>query len=358
MKKKALTAGTFFAAIAMLTLILDTKTALSGAKAGLALCIEAAIPSLFPFFVFSAVINSNILGSSLSLMAPFRKLCKIPQGTESIMLLGFIAGYPVGAQLIGQAHSENKISTDTAKRMLGFCSNAGLSFIFGMLSPMFQSKIIPWVLWGIHISSAMLVGIILPKTNAVKMEHSNYKPISFSTAMQKAIKNCSLICGWIILFRIVIAFVGKWFMWRFPEAIRVLFSGLLELSNGCVMASSLPLEGLRFVLVSCMLAAGGTCVAMQTLSVTGMLGSGQYFQGKILQAAFALLFSILLQPLLFQQSDCFLIPHSAIIALLSTILLLICLLNRKILVAFAGNMLYNTDKHRRKGATVCCSVKK
>ena len=40
------------AALGMLVLILDSKTALAGAREGIDLCIRTVIPSLFPFFLF------------------------------------------------------------------------------------------------------------------------------------------------------------------------------------------------------------------------------------------------------------------------------------------------------------------
>ena len=355
--KKQMNTGAIVSALAMLTMILDTKTALNGAKDGLNMCLQAVIPSLFPFFVVSGIINSSILGLNLPLIEPLRKVCKLPKGTGSIMLLGFIAGYPVGAQLIGQAHMDKKLSTTAASRMLGFCSNAGISFLFGMIAPMFQSVFIPWILWGIHICSALFVGIVLPKAEEIPFENKHTKPISFSEAIKKAFGNISLICGWIIIFRIVIAFAQKWFLWRFPTEMQVLFSGFLELSNGCVLLKYVSLEGLRFVLASCMLAAGGACVAIQTLSVTGSLGFGLYFPGKLLQTAVSCLLSILLQPVIFQQSEQFKFPHFVLIIGIGFVALFIIQFNRKILVAFTEKVLYNKEKHCRKGATVCCSAR-
>ena len=358
MKKLKNIATLLFAGITMIVMILDTKTALSGAKEGLSLCIQTAVPSLFPFFVFSSMINSTILGKDLKFLSPIQKICRIPKGTESILLLGCIAGYPVGAQLIAQAHSEKQISTATAQRMLGFCSNSGLSFIFGILSPMFHRPIIPWVLWGIHIISALLIGAILPPVRSEASHIPTQKAISFEKAMQNALKNISAISGWIILFRMIIAFCVKWFMWYFPENTQVLLAGFLELSNGCLLLRSIPSEGLRFLFASCILSAGGICVAMQTVSVTGTLGTGYYFPGKLLQTGFAVLLSILLQPVLFSQAERTNISFRVAALLIVCIVLLICFLNRKKLVAFVEKIRYNIIKSHQKGATTCYSVKR
>ena len=45
-------------AAGMLALILDGRTALQGASEGLALCMQAVIPSLCPFLFLSAILTS------------------------------------------------------------------------------------------------------------------------------------------------------------------------------------------------------------------------------------------------------------------------------------------------------------
>ena len=46
----------FAAGAAMLMLILDGRTALTGAAEGIDLCIRTVIPALFPFFVLSPLL--------------------------------------------------------------------------------------------------------------------------------------------------------------------------------------------------------------------------------------------------------------------------------------------------------------
>ena len=290
------------AAWAMLIIILDTKTAIIGASSGLELCIRTIIPSLFPFIFLSGIINNGLLGQKVTLLNPLGRLCKIPKGSESILLLGFLAGYPVGAQVITQAYRQKQLSEAAAIRMLGFCNNAGPAFLFGIFSVIFSNPVIPWVLWAVHIASALLVGYILPGNTAEICRIKPRTQVSIHTSLQNTIKTISIICGWILLFRIIICFCEKWFLWILPVEIQILFSGLLELSNGCIMLQRIPDEGIRFILASPILAFGGLCVAMQTSSVTQELNCGNYFPGKVLQTLLSLLLSLFLYPLLFQNS--------------------------------------------------------
>lgn len=290
------------AACAMLIIILDTKTALAGASAGLELCIRTIIPSLFPFIFLSGIINSSLLGHKFVFLKPLGRFCRIPKGSESILLLGFLAGYPVGAQMITQAYQQGQLSQEDAKRMLGFCNNAGPAFLFGMFSVIFSNPLIPWALWAIHILSALLAGYLLPEKTTSDCQIEPRKETSIHTALQNTVKTMSVICGWVLLFRIFISFCEKWFLWMLPIEIQVVFSGLLELSNGCVTLQRISDEGIRFVLASPILAFGGICVAMQTSYVTQDLACGNYFPGKMLQTLISLLMSLLLQPLLFQNT--------------------------------------------------------
>ena len=58
------------AAVGMLLLILDSKTAVTGAWDGIELCLRTVIPSLFPFFIISAALTSSLAGMKLPLLRP------------------------------------------------------------------------------------------------------------------------------------------------------------------------------------------------------------------------------------------------------------------------------------------------
>jgi len=342
MKKRRLLIRGIVAASAMLVMILDTRTAIASAREGIALCTRTIIPSLFPFFVLSGVINGCLLGQRFLFLRPLGRFCKIPKGTEPLLILGFLAGYPIGAQLITQAYKEGKLPATTAKRMLGFCNNAGPAFLFGMLSPLFTGNGAVWALWGIHLLSALITGCILPGriTDAILLSPS--WPITFAESQRRAIKAMASVCSWVIIFRVVLGFCNRWFLWLFPIGMQVLVSGLLELSNGCVLLQNLSQEGVRFLLAGTMLSFGGLCVGMQTMSVTDGLGTGWYFPGKVLQTALSVLFCIMLQPVLFTKAEAAVLPLSAFAGLVLGVLLLIFAIRRKKVVAFSEKLLYNT----------------
>lgn len=277
-------------AAAMLLLILDAETALRGARQGIQIAMNTLIPTLLPFILLSSLMMQNMIGRKIPFLHLVGKVCGIPYGSEFLMVLGFACGYPVGAKVIADYSAAGQLDRKHAQRMLGFCSNAGPAFIFGLLPPMFCKPAVVFLLWGIHILSAMFTAIILPgKSRHHTINGQTIAPASFRTLLFQAEKTIAEICGLVILFRIVITFMETYFLWHFPPIVKVIISGILELSNGCLFLHDVDCEALRLILCACMLSFGGICVTLQTISVTNRIGMGMYLPGKLIQCAMSFL---------------------------------------------------------------------
>lgn len=286
--KQTLTGMTAFAGI--LILVLDGKTSLLGAREGIDLCLKTVIPSLFPFLVLSILLTSSLHRADLIVMHPLRILCRLPKGTESILLSGFLGGYPVGAQSVAQAWQDGYLERKDAERMLGFCNNAGPAFLFGMIATAFANRWTPWVLWGIHIASAVLVAR-LSYQPVVSAPKTVPQTLSLPQVLHSALRVMATICGWVVFFRVILAFLKQWILWICPAEVQIIITGMLELSNGCCELANISSESLRFIVCSCLLAFGGLCVTMQTNAVTLGLSLRYYLHGKLLQTLFSLIFS-------------------------------------------------------------------
>ncbi len=290
------------AALSMVVLILDAETALISALEGIDICIKTVIPSLFPFFFLSVIINQALTGMYFPILRPLTRLCGLQEGTESLLLLGLLGGYPVGAAGISNAYSSGNIGRAQAQRMLAFCNNAGPAFIFGMMSALFDDKAVCWTIWGIHILSAVAVGTILPRIESQNCELSKKDPLTVTQALNQALSNISVVCGWIVVFRIVYGFCSRWFLWLLPEDIQVFLCGILELANGCIGLSRISDVSLRFMMATVFLSFGGICVGMQTASVIGTLSVKSYWKGKLMQTAITLLFAEITRHFLFPEA--------------------------------------------------------
>ncbi len=294
--KRLLTAGILF--VSMAVLILDAKTALTGAQEGIQLCIAVVIPSLFPFLFLTVMLPGLLLGTKIPAIKKLSCLCGVPEGAESILVLSFLGGYPTGAGMVAEAYRQGAISKQSAQHMLGFCNNAGPAFLFGMVGRLFPVYAV-WILWLIHILSAIFVGIVTSKKSKDKCSNIQSKPTSVPIALNSSLKIMGNICGWVVIFRIIIGFFDRWFLWLAPRELQTAICGLLELSNGIISAEFITHDGLRFILCAAILSFGGLCVSMQTLSVTGEVGFGNYFPGKMLQCIFSVVLSAVAQFLMF-----------------------------------------------------------
>lgn len=275
----------------MLILILDSKCAMESGQQALLLCIRTVIPSLFPFLFFSSLITVVLWNSDSSLLRLLGWFLNLPQGTESIAVSAILGGYPAGAQAIGNAFYTGYLKKEDASKMLCFCSNAGPAFLFGMIAMQFPEKWMCWSLWLIHILSAAMVGSLFPCSAAYHNTISE-KTVFVTQNLSNSVRSMALICGWIILFRMIIGFLDKWFLWLFPESVRIAVWGILELSNGCCALQQISNIEIRFIVCAAILSFGGFCVVMQTASVVGDLPIKGYLYGKMLQMIFSLLLAI------------------------------------------------------------------
>ena len=307
MRNRSILSGSA-AALGIFILILDSKTALDGAAAGLELCLKTVVPSLFPFLFLSNLLTHALNGSALPILRPVRRLFSMPENTEALLIPAFLGGYPIGAQCVATAYENGQLSTGEANRLLTFCSNPGPAFLFGMAGRFFPKWWMIWLLWGILLFSAFLVSRLFP-CGVRRSGGTVSTPIGVSP-MKTAAAVMGSICGWVIVFRVLITFLDRWFLWLLPGYLRLTLIGSLELTNGCCSLGQIEDISLRFVLAAGFLSFGGMCVTMQTMSVIRGLSLKQYLKGKLLQTLFSLILSIgVFRPLL-------LIPAAGILFLI------------------------------------------
>ena len=271
---------TSLAALGMLLLILDSKTVVVGASDGIKICLNLVIPSLFPYIFFS-----NILTSALN-------------RSGSLFLIGMLGGYPAGAQVVRTAYDLGNLSKEAARRMLGYCNLAGPAFIFGMLSSLFTKAYIPWILWGIQIATNLIPYLIFRDTKTEQNICVNKNTVSISDILLRSVKAISLISAWVFLFRILLCILETRLLGRFSMMSGTIFSGLLEMTNGCCKLYAFS-ESTRFVLCSAFLGFGGICVLLQTSSIVKELGVKSYLKGKFLHGTLSTILALLLLPIIF-----------------------------------------------------------
>lgn len=286
-------------AFGLIVLILDSKTALGGAASGIELCLRTVVPALFPFIFLNGIITKTLSQSFSKLLSPVGKLFGAPSGAEINIVIGLLGGYPVGAQAVYQGYCAGCYRKEDAKRMLSYCNNPGPAFIFGMVGCLFDSILIPWVIWSIIIVCSFITARLQPVYNTRAC-----RPVfpKSSGTLESTIKAMAKICSWVIIFRTYIAILQRWILWVLPPEIITMTMGILELTNGCISLSDYYDPVFRFCGVCAMLSFGGCCVAMQTLSIAGNLVDKTYLFSKLFQMFLSIPLSLVAAIFLFRQT--------------------------------------------------------
>jgi nucleoside recognition membrane protein YjiH len=90
--------------LAIFTILLFSfpKESADAARTGVRLCLDLIIPSLFPFFVLSSLVISTGLAGLLAcpLEKTMRLLFGVGSSGASLLVLGAVGGYPVGARAL------------------------------------------------------------------------------------------------------------------------------------------------------------------------------------------------------------------------------------------------------------------
>lgn len=274
----------------ILVLIFGGKIAIEGAQCGIEMCLQTLIPSLFSYFVLSGILTSVLIGQRIPCLAAIGRLCHMETGNESLLAVGMLGGYPTGAAMVWAAQRDGFLSVKEANRIAIFCNNAGPAFIFGVLGQLFPD--IQWTisLWLIQIISSVVTGWLVTGGPGTPIRPVNQK-IRITDIVNQAIRNMASVCGWVILFRMILEFLDRWVFWILRPSIQVLLSGLLELSNGCLRLQDISDLMIRFLLASMMLSAGGVCVLTQTIAVFPELNIKTYLKGRTLHLLISTLLS-------------------------------------------------------------------
>lgn len=291
------------AALGLALLILDSRTAIEGAQAGVDVCIRSVLPTLFPFIFLSSALTDTLRNSSLKWGRILCSLYKVPYGTEGILLAGLTGGYPIGAKCIHEGVSQGNLLQSDAERMLVFCNAAGPAFIFGIIGTLFDKWWIPWCLWGIHLSSSLCIAHLWPPISLHTSAIHSIPSRSAPQRLRQSIFVIGDICGWIILTRTAISFARKWALQHLPKALEMLIVGILELTNGCISLSAVENSGLRFLICASLLSFGGLCVTLQTRSVASVVNQRKYLPRKCVQALFSFIVAYIIQHFFFPAEE-------------------------------------------------------
>lgn len=280
-------------------LVAFSKSNILSVQSSLDLFLNAIFPSLFPFLIVCELLSYTFVFSFLS--TKFGPIMNSVFNVSSIgaypFVLGLFSGYPVGARIVSSLRQENKISKSDGEKLLVFTNNAGPIFIMGTIGVgMYGSSKIGFLLYFVHIFSSITIGIVFGKlyrnmyrdfASDTYMELSSFGEI-VSNSIRKAFYTLSTVCGFVILFSLVISMIQVSGILNFINNIWIqnFILGLIEITSGIHLISGIASSNLllKLLFTSFLLGTGGISVLLQVWSVIADsdLSIKPYFIAKIL----------------------------------------------------------------------------
>ncbi len=257
-------------------------------------CLTVIIPSLYIFMIISGFLISTNLYKAIGRPFDFisRYIFKIPSEFFSIFLISSVAGYPVGAKLLTDLKTSNKISDIDAETMIGYCYLGGPAFFCGAVGvTLFDNIRVGIIIFVSIFLSNLVLGIIaglsrrIPPKCSVKTEYS----ITFDKLINSIIsgaKSLFIICAIIVFFSSFICFADKlnvlqtisiWIsnltkadIQNTSAAVRTFIeiSQLSGFSHGCY--ELIPV-------ITALMSFGGLCIIMQVMCITYKIIRMNYF---------------------------------------------------------------------------------
>lgn len=273
-------------------------------REGLSMCTDTLLPTLFPFFVLSALVVktglSDRLGHWLSpIMGP---LFHLPGTCAAALVLGFVGGYPTGARTAAALYQSGRCTREEARRLLSFCCACSPAFLLGAVgNGLFGDSRYGLTLLGVHWIAAILSGVLLNQSAPIpaKIETG---PLTgpaqpFFSAFSDSVKDSFRAMLDLFAFVLCFAAVGRLIELsgipcRLAELLplshensRALLMGLLDMPRWVMFLTAGGIRE-RMVLSSLLLAWGGLSIHCQICSILHASGLSPvcFLKGKVLHA--------------------------------------------------------------------------
>ncbi len=316
----------------VICLIFFSSSNIQAAKSGLKLWANSVVPSLLPFFIAIEVLSrTNIPKFFGKIFGKIMKPLFNVSGEGSFaLIMGILSGYPVGAKIAVNLREKNLCTKEECERLLSFTNNSGPLFIVGTVGiTLFGSSLIGFLLLFTHIISSLTVGILFRFWKKNKEENKIYNTSASENKLQvvtlsnlgeilgesimKSISTVLMIGGFIVLFSVIISILNTSGImniisiickpicdfFNLPQQISTsLFTGLLEITNGISLISTIKLKqiSINIIITAFLLGFGGISILFQVLSVVSKsdLSIKPYIIGKVLHGIIAAFYTFLM----------------------------------------------------------------
>lgn len=301
-----------------LLLLINPKIVIDYIKNAVNLCFNILIPSIFPLLVFSSLFIETGLANDIGKL--FNKIIKpifnLNGSCAIAIILGVIAGYPIGAKIALDLYNNGNCNKSEAERILAFCNNCSPSFIIGGIGiAIFSDYKIGAILYFSQIVASIIVGIAFGHLWKDNLSNNSLNNIKFErksivnslvVSVKSAAINMAYICGFVCFFSVVIGLINGYMIFDnisvflssfLPVSsiyIKQFFIGFVELANGINASTTIP-SAMQLFIIAIILGWSGLSVHFQVFAIlsNSKLNKKAYIIGKTAQGLLSAFITII-----------------------------------------------------------------
>ena len=298
---------TIFLCLIALSLILSFGSGFSALTLeGISLWLTLILPAMFPYFFITALLSSLSITSKIAnKFSPLTKrLFNVSGGCGYAFFMSLIAGYPIGAKIIGDLYEKGAINQSEAIRASTFCSTSSPMFLVNSVGAiMFKKTSFGLILLISSTLSAIIIGIIFSHynkddkpNNLTYVSNQKLDNILYESAYSSVIS--VLVVGAIITVFYILS--SLLFRFNILSPIISLFSiilgdfdkakalafGLIESTSGLKILSTCTSNTLTMPLSALICGFGGLSVIMQSVAYLkkAKIKTAPFVKAKLLSA--------------------------------------------------------------------------
>ena len=143
-------------------MLINSQVSLSYANLGLELWFQKMIPALGPFMILSGImVRLNLTEKAALAACPVVKpLYRVRENVVYAMVCGFLCGFPMGAKVVEDLYTRQRITRREAEYLLAFCNNIGPIYFVSFVLPLLGRKLVAPYLLGMY-GIPLLYGLLL-----------------------------------------------------------------------------------------------------------------------------------------------------------------------------------------------------
>lgn len=227
---------------------------------------------VFPYLFIMIIVNDTLISLD------FEHLFKNP--SIYVFIMGLLSGSPTSAIIISTLLKQEKISKESANRMLLFTFFANPLFLYSMLNSIFNDTFIAIKLMMIHYISNIIIYFLFREKNPVLIRKKNNYQVNIANSIKKAMNTTIMVLGTIAFYLILCNVLN----------LNMILRGLVEMTQGLNMliGSDVPFQEL---LATLFISFGGISIHTQIKCILDEteLEYKNFFKGRIYQTIIALL---------------------------------------------------------------------